>query len=111
MRAAVVTLVSGVGWHGGPPGTYWSGGRLSHLFFSTCLNRLYAVSADRSMPRRQQHHGAYVGLRGDPSRAMAARLTCFDTGWRFESGGLFRPFENEFRTQPCDGPTLRIERA
>jgi hypothetical protein len=29
--AAVVALVTGVGRHGGLPGTYWSGGRLSHL--------------------------------------------------------------------------------
>jgi hypothetical protein len=34
MRAAVVTLVTGVGRHGGLPGTYWSGGRLSHLFLA-----------------------------------------------------------------------------
>jgi len=53
----------------------------------------------------------YVGLGGDPSRDMAAWLTCFDTGWRFESGGPFRPFENEFRAQRRDGPTLPIERA
>jgi hypothetical protein len=30
--AAVVTLVTGVGRHGGLPEAYWSGGRLSHLF-------------------------------------------------------------------------------
>ena len=45
----------------------------------------------------------YVGLRGYPSRDMAERLTCFDTGRRFESGGLFRPLEIYFAPSGLTG--------
>jgi hypothetical protein len=45
----------------------------------------------------------YVGLRGYPSRDMAARLTCFDTGWRFESGGLSGPSKMNFAPSGLTG--------
>jgi hypothetical protein len=38
----------------------------------------------------------YVGLCGYPSRAMAARLTCFDTGWRFEAAAFSGPSKMNF---------------